>query len=378
MYEEKYVRRGEIYSVRSGEHDDVSGSMTRPGLIISNNIMNSGRSNAVIVAMLTTNDNNIGIHYGPIMNTGRASYVCCERLMSVSKARLGKLMGSLSENQMEEVENRLDEVLDLGYVDNTPLREKEAECEALRLQLEELKAENAVLKKRDAAHADELLTRDVEIAVAKRMYDKAVGVIAAMRAEPDMPERPMGPPKKKSEERKPPKVNDPPKGYDERKPVDINSANFSKLRAIGFSNGVVLAVINGRPYKTVEDLKKVPGVNSRLFDIVKPRVCCIPVPEPEVVVEEPEVKVEEIPVVTEAPVVVEEPPVVTEALEVAKVNVNTASLEELMGAGLNKKTAMEIRAWRNKNGNFEKLEDLLVLKHFGNTIMKRYGHRLEV
>lgn len=365
MYEEKYVKRGEIYSV--GGEGESEGLFSKPALIISSDGCNENSSN-VIVAYLTLKDSNIGIHYGPTKVTGKPSYVQCEYLATVNKKRLNRFFGRLSENEMKEVESRLDEVLDLGYVDNTPLREKEAEAEALRLQLEELKAENARLKQKDKQHEDELLTRDVEIAVAKRMYEKAVGIIAAMRAEPDMPERPMGPPKKIEEK---PKKEYPKRVFDERKPcnvesglVDINSAKFGVLRSIGLSNGVVLAVINGRPYKTVDDLKNVPGVNAKLYSIVEKKICCIPVVE-----EAP--KVEENPQVEEAPAaVVEENP--------QKVNVNTASVMELTSIGLNKRSAQEIVNHRNKNGEYSKIEDLSILKYFGATCMKRYGHLLEV
>lgn len=382
MYEEKYVKRGEIYSVGSSEESDSP--FTKPGLIISGDGCNEN-SSTVIIAYVTMKDSNIGIHYGPTKATGKPSYIQCEYLATVNKKRLGRFMGRLSDNEMREVESRLDEVLDMGYVDNTPLYEKEAECDALRLQLEELKAENARLKKKDQQHEDELLTRDVEIAVAKRMYEKAVGIIAAMRAEPDMPERPMGPPKKvvepkvaeaKVPEKKPfPKKGDPKPQPQPTGLVDINSAKFGVLRSIGLSNSIVLAVINYRPYKKVEDLKKVPGVNSTLYRIIENKVCCIPVPEEPPKVEEP--KVEETPKVEE-PKVAEETPVIVVEENIKKVNVNTAKVTELTNIGLNKRSAQEIVSHRSKNGDYTKLEDLLVLKWFGNTCMKRYGHLLEV
>lgn len=360
MYEEKYVKRGEIYTVRLDTGVGSEQGVTRPGLIISSDGGNA-TSSLVVVCYLTTRDHNIGIHYGPTKATGRPSYIQCEQIFTVSKERLGRLLGSLSENEMQEVGNRLDEVLDLGYVDDTPLREKEAECDALRLQLEELKVENARLKQKDKQHDDELLTRDVEIAVAKRMYEKAVGIIAAMRAEPDLPENPKFVKKNVVEESKKP---EPPKKPVEPKLVDINTATFGKLRSIGLTNNIVLNVMNSRPYKKVEDLKKVAGINVATYRIIEKKICCIPVPEEPPKVEEP--------VVAE----VAEPSVVEE--NVAKVNVNTATVEELKSVGLSVKTAQEIRAWRNKHGNFDKLDDLLALKHFGNTCMKRYGHRLEV
>lgn len=383
MYEEKYVKRGEIYSVGSAEESDSP--FTKPGLIISSDGCNENSSN-VIIAYVTMKDSNIGIHYGPTKATGKPSYIQCEYLATVNKKRLGRFLGRLSDNEMREVESRLDEVLDMGYIDNTPLYEKEAECDALRLQLEELKAENARLKKKDQQHEDELLTRDVEIAVAKRMYEKAVGIIAAMRAEPDMPERPMGPPKKvvepkvaepKVPEKKPtPKKGDPKPQPQQNGLVDINSAKFGVLRSIGLSNSIVLTIINDRPYKKVEDLKKVPGVNNTLYRIIENKVCCIPVPE------EPK-KVEETPVVEETPKVeepkvAEETPVIVVEENAQKVNVNKATTKELTDIGLNKRSAQEIVNHRNKNGEYAKVEDLLILKNFGNTCMKRYGHLLEV
>lgn len=358
----EYVRRGEIYRVRLDTGIGSEQGVTRPALIISSNVGN--RSNPlVIVAYMTTKDHNIGIHYGPTKATGVPSYVQCEQIYTVSKQRLIHLMGSLSENEMREVESRLDEVLDLGYVDDTPLKAKEQEINALKLQMEELKSEVFSLKTSLSGKEDEILTRDVEIAVHKRMYEKAIGIIAAMKAEPDLPKPPQY--VKDIEQAKKPKVveetsktPEPPK-QEEPKLPDINTATFSQLRGAGFSNSQTLNVINGRPYGKLEDMKNVPGVGGKAYYILSKRVCCVPVK-------------------------VEEPPKVTldnkAELEaaVAKVNINTATVEELKSVGLSTKTAQEIRAWRNKHGNFDKLDDLRALKYFGNTCMKRYGHLLEV
>lgn len=346
MYEEKYVRRGEIYSVKSGEYDEAAGSMSRPGLIVSNTYLNDA-ANTVIVVFLTTNDNNIGIHYGPIMNTGRPSYVCCERIMSVSKARLGKLMGSLSENQMQEVENRLDEVLDLGYIDNGPLKKKEQEIDALKLQMEELKSKVSMLKTSLDEKEDEILTRDVEIAVHKRMYEKAVGIIAAMKAEPDLPKPPRL--EKKPEVSEEPKKPEPPKPV-EPNLMDINSATFSQLRGIGLSNNLVLAIINSRPHQKIEDLKKISGLNNKVYGLIEKKICCIPV-------------------------TVDESPVDVVA---TKLNINTATVEDFVRIGFGKYTAERIVKHRNNHGDFEKVDDLRQISRVGEGSMKKLGHLLEV
>lgn len=369
MYEERHVRRGEIYRVRLDTGWDSEQGVTRPALIISSNIGND-TSPTVIVAYMTTKDHNIGIHYGPTKATGIPSYVCCEQIATVNKKRIiGDIMGSLTPNEMKDVDSRLDEVLDLGWVDDAPVKEKEQEIAALRLQLAELKSEVFRLKTSLSGKEDEILTRDVEIAVHKRMYEKAVGIIAAMKAEPDLPKPPtyvreIEQTKKVEETPKPPKNPKPPKSKEEPKLVDINTATFSQLRGIGLSNSLVLSVINDRPYKKVEDLKKVPGLSNTVYRIVEKKVCCIPVVEP--------------PKVEETPKVPEETPVVVVKENTQKVNVNKASMKELVDIGLNKRSAQNIVSHRKKNGDYSKLEDLLNLEHFGNTCMKRYGHLLEV
>lgn len=365
MYDDKYVRRGEIYSViQEGALPGEQGA-SRPALIISNNTGND-TSPVVIVAFLTTRDHNIGIHYGPTKATGRPSYIMCEQLGTISKQRLGRLLGSLTPNEMREVEAKLDEVLDLGYVDDTPVKEKEQEINALKLQLEELKSEVFRLKTSLDATRDEVLTRDVEIAVHKRMYEKAVGVIAAMRAEPDMPENPRFPNKKIAEPPKPveePKKPEPPKNPEPPKPklTDINTATFSQLRGIGLSNGIVLAVINGRPYKKVEDLKKIPGVTGKLYGIIEKKICCVPVQE-----EEPP-KVEE-PVVEP----VEEP-------KPTKVNVNTASAVEIHEfTGLSMVASYAITGKRKQVGRFISLDELVIPGRLSAKLLEKYRDKMEV
>lgn len=362
MYEDKRVRRGEIYSVvQDGVLPGEQGA-SRPALIISNNLGND-TSPVVNIVYLTTRDHDIGIHYGPTKATGRPSYVQCEQIYTVNKQRLGRLMGSLSTNEMKEVEDKLDEVLDLGYIDDAPLKEKEKEIGVLKLQLEELKAKNAELNKKIEAHADELITRDVELAVQKRMYEKAVGIIAAMKAEPDMPENPRFPKKKPVEESPKPEEpkNPEPSKPVEPKLVDINTATFSQLRAIGLSNNVVLTVINKRPHKRVEDLKNIPGINAQKYKIIEKKICCVPM-----MVEEPP-KVEE---------PEEEPKPVVE--ETVKVNVNRCTASDLIAIGITPWHSNRIVKRRDAYGDFEKLEDITNIDKITVAWLDQYRDKLEV
>lgn len=355
MYEDRYVRRGEIYRVRLDTGWDSEQGATRPALIISSDAGNR-TSPCVIVAYLTTKDHEIGVRFGPTKATGIPSYVCCEQLATVSKKRItGNIMGSLSPNEMKEVESKLDEVLDLGYIDDAPVKEKEQEINALKLQMAELKSEVFRLKTSLDAKADEILTRDVEIAVHKRMYEKAVGIIAAMRAEPDMPENPrfrkVETPKVPPES---PKNPEPPTNPEpvETQLVDINTASFNKLRSVGMSNNVVLAVIDNRPYTSVEDLKKVPGVNAKMYGIIEKKVCCVPV------------KVEEQGVTI---------------TETAKVNVNTASAQEIHDfTGLHMTACYAITGKRNQIGRFISLDELVIPGRLSAKLLEKYRDKLEV
>jgi DNA uptake protein ComE-like DNA-binding protein len=56
-------------------------------------------------------------------------------------------------------------------------------------------------------------------------------------------------------------------------PVDINKATSRELQSIG-GIGPVLAsrIIERRPYKAVDDLLRVPGVNQRLLEQLRPRL----------------------------------------------------------------------------------------------------------
>lgn len=362
MYEDKYVRRGEIYAIRSGSFNEPDSSMTRPGLIISAKTMND-LANAVIVAMLTTTENNIGIHYGPIMNTGRKSYVCCERLMTVDKARLGRLMGELSENQMKEVESRLDEVLDLGYVDDTPLKEKESEIATKNIQIKELKEEVAKLKVQIAARADDDIAVKAEIAMWQRLYEKVLDQLCTMKLTGDLA--------RKVEKKTPATVVEDapiktteslPVVEEEPKMLDINTAKFDEFRKIGLDSNLILNIINKRPHKKISDLKGLPGMTTIKYNLIEKKICCVVQPEPKKFVS-----------------ALVEPDPGYEVEEVQKVNINTATGREIMEKlGTNECYAYSITSHRNKNGLYSSLEELKGVKGLSIAFYGQYKDRLTV
>lgn len=325
MYEQEY-KRGQIYDIGASELLPGEQGITRPGLIVSSNVGN--RTNqSVIIAFLTTIQKERSINYGPIKATGKLSYVQCNQLQTVSKKRIGKIMGQLSENEMREVDKRLDEALDLSYADDTPLKEKEKEIEILKIQLKELREQPR----------DEVALQ-VEADMWKGLYEKALDMLVGKKLSADLQPEPVVETIPKEPVVKQDSLED--------AKLDINRATFDELRGIGFSANVALSLINGRPYKTVEELKKLPGLTAMGYGILQTKVCCVPM---------------------------EAKPVKS-----GKVNVNTASVNEIASVGMGTCTASQIKRWQRKNGDFKSLDDLLKVPRFGQQCLKKYGKMLEV
>lgn len=61
------------------------------------------------------------------------------------------------------------------------------------------------------------------------------------------------------------------------KPVDINNATEKELTALpGVGPKTAKEIVAGRPFKTVEDLKKVKGIGDKTFASLKEHVVCNP------------------------------------------------------------------------------------------------------
>lgn len=73
---------------------------------------------------------------------------------------------------------------------------------------------------------------------------------------------------------------------------------------------------------------------------------------------------------------VEEEDIEPEVKKNSKVNVNTATWQEIVETGIGEKTARDIVAYRKKNGLFKVKRDLLNVKRFGTICLKKYGSKL--
>ena len=120
-----YFERGEVYQVRMDSGFGSEQGYFRPGLIVSNNQGNA-TSPTVNVAFLTTKVKPIGVNI-EVGATGRQSWVLCNQIATVDKARLGSYMGILNSYEQAAVDEALETVFDLGYIDDKSIKEKEAE-----------------------------------------------------------------------------------------------------------------------------------------------------------------------------------------------------------------------------------------------------------
>jgi mRNA interferase MazF len=115
---ETTVRRGEIYWLDWNPPRGSEQAGRRPGLIVQNDPFNTNaRYPNTIVVALTTKGRNVPTHIAidPSAANGlqQRSYVKCEQVMTVSKERLGGLIGELDAGEMARVSRALKRVLSL-------------------------------------------------------------------------------------------------------------------------------------------------------------------------------------------------------------------------------------------------------------------------
>lgn len=379
-----YFERGEIYWVRVDGGWGSETGVGRPGLIITNDRVNVA-VDCVTIAWMTTQPKDKPWDILTFA-TGKRSYVMCNNINTVDKTRLGKCIGTLPPDEMKQVEDALENQFDLGYVDDSALKEKETEIAALETEKTELRAEIADLKAMLEAKEDDKTAHEVELAMWQKLYEKALGTVVDMKFGFDMNRReeqkkPVAPKKVEAPKKPEPKKQEEPV-VEETAKVDVNSCTFTELKKCGLNAEMALKVIDCRPYETLEDVKNVPGITNVMWAILVHKICVVPVK-----VEEPK-KVEEKPTEPKKPEQPKEPgkrgPRKSAGIlanwDGVKINVNKVetATELREKTGLSDQACREILKHREQFGDYEKLEDLTNLKWFGGITMKRYGHMLEV
>lgn len=376
-----YFERGEIYKVRMDYGIGSEEGAFRPGVIISSNQMNN-TSSMVLVAYISRKS--MGRPRAQtdveIMATGIPSYVLCFQIAGIDKSRLMGYMGKLDYSEQKAVDDVLEDIIDLGYADEAALKEKESEIADRDVLISELQTDVDVAKAELKNKDEEIASLKMEIEMWQKCYGRCMDMLVDTKVNGDLSRRTMVPAAKALMEQPPvePKLEpvDPPRIAPSVEPdnrLDINNCTATALKKIGFSLAMARKIVQSRPFKNMEDLKRVNGLKGSQYRIMEPKLCCNPV-----VAKPEQPKVEFVKDGPDPGYEVDEPAVV-ESEAPKKVNVNTATPEEMQKAwGVSIVTCNRIRGYRNKNGPFEKLEDLLNVRSVYAGTLKRLGHLMEV
>ena len=102
--------RGEIWLVDLNPTRGHEQAGSRPGLIVSVDLFNSGPAGLVVLVPLTTKEKGIPFHvevHPPEGGLKQRSYIKCEDVRSIAKERLSQRLGILSRATLSEVADRL-------------------------------------------------------------------------------------------------------------------------------------------------------------------------------------------------------------------------------------------------------------------------------
>lgn len=110
------ARRGEIYFVDWSPSRGSEQTGVRPAVIIQNDVGNQFSPTTIVAAISTQQRRPYPFHVvisALESSLPRDSIVKCEQIQTVDQARLGRLVGSLSEEKMQEVDLALHRSLGL-------------------------------------------------------------------------------------------------------------------------------------------------------------------------------------------------------------------------------------------------------------------------
>lgn len=337
---EQEIKRGDVWWVSIDDSFGHEMQTGRPALVVSADGLNT-KTSTVVIAYLTTSDSTSFPSKVRVYFNGKMNAVMCNQLRTVDKSRLTRYVTTLSEEDMRRVMGALAVTFCIPY-GGAPA--------------------SAPPAKNDAKNTSDVVALQVELDLLRKQYNIVLEKLVEKQVSEDIAKRTESTkiPEKATEVAPPVKI---PAVEPDPKKVEINTCTLEELRSIGCGQTVATSIMTHRPYKSVDDLKKVPWVTSTGFQILKNKVCCIPVIPPKYKM-------------TPAPNKVTAKPTSKAA---GKVNVNTCTWEELAeGTGLGEMTAKHVIRYRNKNGPFKKVDDLLKVDRFGKMCLKKYGSMLEV
>ena len=286
--------RGEVYFLNEGNAYGSELMSGRPVVVISGKEHLESLPTAVVACLSRTVRNWISVV--PVNTDSGSSNVICNQIKTVDKGRLTKFMCKLTDEEMAEVDEALRYVMDLGT--------------------QEVVVEKEVVK--ETVDNSDL---EVELSMYKKLYEKAIEKLAALRFEKDT-----------TVVAEQPKVD----------PLEIEREQNLKM---------------------LEQLEKTVLVQPEKKKRGRP----------------PKEKKETVVVAASVPCSARRDEIAKYANPSGKTNINTDPWY-VIGAttGMKLTTAQAIASHRNKFGEYSSLVELLDVPGFGSMMLNKYGRMLEV
>jgi mRNA interferase MazF len=108
--------RGEVWLVNLAPTRGREQAGTRPAVVVSDDILNAGPAEIVIVLPVTTTCRDIPLHVKVLPAKGglrAVSFIMCDQIRTISKDRLTKRLGAVGGQTLAQIEDRLRVLLDL-------------------------------------------------------------------------------------------------------------------------------------------------------------------------------------------------------------------------------------------------------------------------
>ena len=355
------ILRGEIYWICL---DDSVGSeeMTgRPAVVISGNSRNE-KENTVIMAYITSA--NVASPYNVSIDlNGDKKRVLCGQLRTIDKSRLTKFLGSLSEPEMIRLNGALATSLCLPPPGKpVSVKEPPANMEMIKLQ-----AERDTYKRLYETVLEEFVELRFKRDVGEKLYEVAEPWDSEPPLEPEKVEEQEEVPeyKEPSEEPEIPQTEFIP---------EIVNVNTASAQEISEKTGLPLKdayAITGYRNKNglfveLEELLEVSRISKQKFEKYRE---LFTLGESEEKKNEP---------VNNGLIIDDLVPLFREPEPVKKVNVNEATMNELIELGFSKPAAGRIVSHRKKYGPYKNVEDLKGVDDVPSKLIRKLKDVLEV
>ena len=139
------MKKGEVYYVSKTAIESPGDYVIQPGrpaIVVSDTTLNNTQ-NVVSIVFLTSKPKIASPAHFVTRCNGVTGTALCEEVVTIDKARLGKYVGSLSEHELEQLNNCLRAVFCLGdsipYASNEDLAKANVTIEKLKKQIDAYK-----------------------------------------------------------------------------------------------------------------------------------------------------------------------------------------------------------------------------------------------